>query len=235
MRDMLLPTHLAAIAALSIVSLVHLTGQLFASASFVTQVSQVLLMPALAALLMTATLPPRSRLVQLGLVALLFSWVGDTLPRFLSGDAALLGMIAGFLVAQIVYAMAFYPYRRRSIASKPLLVAPYLAAAVVLLAVCIPGAGVLAVPIIIYAAAIVVMAVLATGLGSVGAVGGVLFLLSDSLIALRAFTDIALPGHSFWVMLTYIAGQILLVHAILGHEERNRPRRDVGEPVVRPV
>jgi hypothetical protein len=59
------------------------------------------------------------------------------------------------------------------------------------------------------------MAVLATGLGWVAGIGGALFFLSDSFIALRAFADVTLPAHGFWVMLTYILGQTLLVLAVV--------------------
>ena len=41
-----------------------------------------------------------------------------------------------------------------------------------------------------------------------------MFLVSDALIALRAFADVELPAHSFWVMLTYVFGQALLVAAV---------------------
>ena len=62
---------------------------------------------------------------------------------------------------------------------------------------------------------VVTMAVLATGLGWVAGIGGALFFVSDSLIALRAFADVTLPAHGFWVMLTYIVGQTLLVLAVV--------------------
>ena len=219
------PAHITAVAALLIVFLVHLTGQIFARFSFITEASQVLLMPALAAILLSATVKPRMRIVKLGFVALFFSWVGDTLPRFMSGDAGFLAMIGGFLVAQCVYIIAFAPYRRRSILTKPLCAAPYMAAVVVLLALCFEGAGTLFVPVALYAVVIVAMAILATGLSTTGAIGGIVFLVSDSLIALDAFAGLALPGQGFWVMLTYVIGQTLLIQAIIGHEERNTVTR----------
>ena len=87
-------------------------------------------------------------------------------------------------------------------------------ALVVLVALCREGAGDLLVPVVVYGVALAAMAVLATGLGPVAGVGGAVFMLSDSLIALRAFADVELPAHSFWVMLTYVAGQALLVAAV---------------------
>lgn len=221
------PAHIAAVSAFLIVFLVHLTGQVFIARSFITEASQVLLMPALAAILFSATACPRMRIVKLGFVALFFSWLGDTLPRFMNDDAGFFAMVAGFLVAQCVYIAAFSPYRRRSIASKPLYVAPYIAVAIILLALCFDNAGVLFIPIAAYATVIVIMAILATGLGPTGLIGGVIFLVSDSLIALGAFTDFSLPGQGFWVMLTYVIGQTLLIQAIIGQEERNTLSREM--------
>src|ERR687889_1376452 len=62
------------------------------------------------------------------------------------------------------------------------------------------------------------MAVLSTGLGRLAGVGGAIFMASDAMIALRAFTPWYQPPVSgFWVMLTYIVGQALLAAAVLGH------------------
>lgn len=208
------PAIIAATAAFYVVVLIHLVGQLFSPASAITEVSQVLLMATLGVKLWVNTHSPRGRLVQLGLAALFFSWVGDTLPRFLDGDGGFLAMIGGFLVAQACYVVAFWPYRKNSILSKPLLIIPYALAAIALVALCGEGAGSLLVPVIVYAIVILAMAVLATGLGPYATAGGVIFLVSDALIALRAFADFTLPAHGFFVMLTYIVGQGLLVYAI---------------------
>ncbi|MEO7130774.1 MAG: lysoplasmalogenase family protein [Dermatophilaceae bacterium] len=42
-----------------------------------------------------------------------------------------------------------------------------------------------------------------------------MFLVSDALIALHAFADLTLLAYGLWVMLTYVAGQALLVAAVL--------------------
>lgn len=67
-------------------------------------------------------------------------------------------------------------------------------------------------------------AVLATGVGRTVAIGAVIFVVSDSLIALRAFVeDFPLPLSGFWVMLTYIAAQVLITHGVM---TRGRAARD---------
>lgn len=39
-------------------------------------------------------------------------------------------------------------------------------------------------------------------------------MLSDALIALNSFGVLTLPGHGFWVMLTYLAAQTMLILAV---------------------
>lgn len=209
-------TSAAARLAFLAVSVVHLIGHLVTSGGLVTQVTQVLAMPALAACLLTAVPGAPSRLVRLTVVALFFSWLGDTLPRFLDGDAGFLSMVGMFLLAQAAYCWAFWPLRARSLLHRPAAVVPYLVAAVALVGVCAAGAGPLLPAVVVYAAALGAMAVLATGLGAAAGVGGVLFLVSDALIALGAFADLDLPAAGFWVMATYLAAQALLVLGVVG-------------------
>ncbi|PFG43445.1 putative membrane protein YhhN [Isoptericola jiangsuensis] len=207
-------TRLAA-AVFLLLTAVHLVAQLAGSGPLADR-TQWFLMPALAAVLWCATAAPRPRLVRLVLVALAFSWVGDTLPDLFDGDAAFLAMVGGFLVAQVVYAVAFWPHRRDSVLRRPAVLAVYVLAAVVLVGLCLPGAGVLGVAVVVYALCLGTMAVLSTGVHRLAAIGGAVFLASDAMIALGAFTDwFAPPLDGFWVMLTYLAGQTLLVAGVL--------------------
>lgn len=200
---------------LVVVTTIHLGAQLVAPDGPASQATQVLLMPALAWVLASRTRRPWGRLVRLTLVALGFSWLGDTAPRFLYGDLGFLVLVGFFLLAQITYILAFLPHWRASAAARsPLLVLPYAAGLVALVVVCRDGAGSLFVPVLLYGLALGAMAVLSTGLGAVAGLGGAIFFVSDSLIALRAFADLELPAHGFWVMLTYVLGQTLLVLAV---------------------
>ncbi|MGN6240365.1 MAG: lysoplasmalogenase [Cellulosimicrobium cellulans] len=215
---------LAAWGALALLTLVHLAAQL-AGASTLADTSQWFLMPVLAGCLWLATRPAtdegrrRSRLVRLTLVALCFSWLGDTAPDLADGDAAFLVMVGFFLCAQVTYTIAFWPFRASSVLRRPLALAPYLLAFLVLVAACAPGAGSLLLPVVVYGACLVLMAVTATGVDRLAAVGGAVFLVSDALIALDAFAPwYALPAHGFWVMLTYVVGQLLLVLGVLRRE-----------------
>ena len=207
----------AAVLAFAAVTAVHLASQALGHRQ-AADLTQVLLMPLLALVLLRATRAPRSREVRLVLVALGFSWLGDTLPRLADGDAALLTMIGCFLLAQLVYAAAFWPFRHRSVLNRPLALLPYLLAGATIVGLSAREAGALLPAVAVYALAILAMAVLATGRGRVAAIGAAVFVLSDALIALDAFGVLTLPAHAVWVMATYVAAQVLLVLGVLAGE-----------------
>ncbi|GAA6525582.1 lysoplasmalogenase [Intrasporangium sp. DVR] len=202
--------------ALAAVGAVHLGAQLVDPGGLAVAVTQALLMPSLAWVLVSGAPSLRPRLVRLTRVALAFSWLGDTLPRFAGEDVRFLVMIGCFLLAQVTYTIAFFPHWRASIVRRrPILLLPYAAGLARVVSASHARAGSLLVPLIFYGLALGTMAVLATGLGWVAGIGGALFVLSDSLIALRTFADVGLPAHDFWVMLSYVAGQTLLVLAVI--------------------
>jgi uncharacterized membrane protein YhhN len=186
-------------------------------------------MPAFAAVVLTATRWPRGHVVTWTVVALGFSWLGDLVPSLVGEEAAFVVMVGFFLLAQAAYVVAFAPLVRRSVVhTRPVLLLPYAAVLVLLVALCAPGADALLVPVAVYGGVLVAMAVLATGLGRLATVGGAVFLVSDALIALEAFLpgwDLA--GQDFWVMLTYAVGQGLLAAAVVG---RNVAERRAPEP-----
>lgn len=221
----------AAMALFVVIGVVHLGAQL-AGASRVADRSQVLLMPTLALVVAVWTARPRTRRVRLVLVALGFSWLGDTVPDLVPHDVSFVVMIGFFLLAQVCYITAFAPGARRSaILRRPLLALPYALAFVVLVALCARGAGSVLGPLIVYGACLTTMAVLATGLGRLGGIGGAIFLVSDSLIALGAFADgFDLPVAGFWVMSTYLAGQGLLAVAVLDEDRHRRRSVTTDEP-----
>lgn len=207
----------AAFVAFAVDAVVHLVAQLVAADSVVTEVTQWLLMPLLALGLAAHTAAPRGRLVRLTLLALVFSWLGDTAPDLVDGDTAFLVLIGFFLCAQITYIAAFVPYRETSVLhTRRWVLAVYGAAVVGLVAACAPGAGPLVAAVTVYGLCIAAMAVLATGVSRAVAWGAVVFVISDSLIALGAFVEgFALPVAGFWIMLTYIGAQALIVRGVL--------------------
>ena len=180
--------------AFALVAVVHLVAQLTGGES-VADGTQVLLMPLLAGVLWCETASPRGRLVSLVLAALGLSWLGDSAPRLASGDAAFLLMVGFFLLAQLAYIAAFWPFRGRSVLHlHRVRLLGYLAVVVALVGACAGGADELLVPVLV----------------------------SDGLIALDAFVPgFGLPAHGFWVMVTYVVAQALLVAGVL--RERTGP------------
>jgi len=225
------PRQRAALALFIGLAVVHLVAQL-AGASRLVDRSQWLLMPALALVVAVWTARPRTRRVRLVLVALGFSWLGDTVPDLVPDAASFLVMIGFFLLAQVCYITAFVPGARRSpILRRPLRAWPYALVFVVLVVLCARGAGPVLGPVIVYGACLTAMAVLATGLGRIGGVGGAIFFVSDSLIALGAFADgFHLPVAGFWVMSTYLVGQGLLAVAVLDEDRDRRGTVTATEP-----
>jgi uncharacterized membrane protein YhhN len=207
------------------VSAVHLVGQLTGS-GFVQTATKPLLMPALLGWAVTAMPPGRLRILLL--IALAWSWLGD-LGLMPDGETWFLVGLGAFLIAQVTYATAFWPYRTSSLLARPVTALPYGVVLIGLLAVLWGDLGDLRIPVVVYATVIVSMAVLATGLNRATAIGAGLFVVSDALIALDALTGaLRLPAHGFWVMLTYLAAQALLAQGIRAGALRGAQQRVAG-------
>ncbi|PJJ57130.1 putative membrane protein YhhN [Mumia flava] len=178
-------------------------------AGIADSVTKALLMPLLAAWVVSVRGP------RLLVAALLLSWVGDVALEI---DGAFLVGMAGFAAAHVCYitwfvrAGALDVLRRRWwIAAGGLVVwAGVLAALWAPLGEHEPA---LRIPIALYALLLTATAVTALAYSPLAGVGGVLFLLSDTLIAL----DLAHVGPSetgLAVMITYLAAQLLLATGI---------------------
>lgn len=199
----------------------------FASVRVVDMASKTLLMPLLLAYFVASLEGLNNPLVTWVRAALVFSWVGDLLLMG-DGDGFFVLGLAGFLGAQICYIVAFRPYTALGpLSRRPWLALPYVVYGVVLLAVLLPGLGALVVPVVVYATALVTMAVLTTGVSPVAAVGGAFFLLSDSLIALTELSEVLPEGAGVLIMPTYIVGQLLIVVGVLQNLGRVRGVRDL--------
>jgi len=217
------PRETAALTAYLALALTNV-GSLALGLDTLANVTQWFLMPLLLVVLLAtppATSRPLPRLRTLTIAALGFSWLGDAAPDLTSGDASFLAMVGAFFVAQLCYIAAFLPSWRQSITARsPALVLPYAVAFVVLVLACAPKAGPLLAPVIAYGLALTAMAVLSTGLNRATALGGAIFMVSDSLIALGAFRDWSGRSLSVAIMATYAVAQLLLVLGIQGFRRR---------------
>ncbi|MDT0491711.1 lysoplasmalogenase [Streptomyces griseus] len=197
---------------------VDLAG-LLAGLDTVHLVAKPLLMPLLAGY---AAVRGGPRLL---VVALLFGWGGDV---FLLADndlAFLLGM-GSFALGHVCYLTLFGRDRDRdgdrARASLVTAIAYVLVLAVFLVLIWSDLPAELRVPVAGYSVLLTAMAWRAGVLGRYAAAGGALFLLSDALIATGIAEWPRLPAPDFWVMLTYIAAQLLLALGVLGAGARAR-------------
>ena len=95
--------------------------------------------------------------------------------------------------------------------TRPVLAAPYLGAFGALNAYLWPRTGRDRIPVVVYSTALLAMSLAALDSGSPKtAAGGVLFGVSDGLLALEKFGRVHLPGGEGMVMATYAAAQALL-------------------------
>ncbi|HMQ49077.1 MAG TPA: lysoplasmalogenase [Saprospiraceae bacterium] len=195
-------------------------------------VSKPLLMPLLAGWFYGNVAGRFDRFCRWVLLALLFSFGGDTLLLFVEHGPRmeiffLLGL-ASFLVAHLFYIAAF----RHLDASRTGLIfqsqwvlvffAAFLAGMLLFLWPGIPGD--MKVPVAVYSTVIVTMAVSAFNLKNklppaifrLLFTGVLLFVLSDSLIAVNKFSDkVEIGNVRVWIMLTYLAAQYSIIRAVI--------------------
>lgn len=165
------------------------------------------------AILAAGVLKTESRSIRTILLwALVFSGCGDLLLAF---DMFLFGL-AAFLLAQFSYALLFKHYWQgmynRRLLSVLLII--YVLAMVWLL---VPNLGNFQIPVMVYLMAIAVMGLLAfqSSLPMCWAVlGAVLFIISDSIIAMNTFIN-PIPYESYWIMSSYYVAQFMLVTGFL--------------------
>lgn len=207
------------------VGVAHLAAVLTGS-SVAGRLTQALLMPALAGVAFRDDRLRRAPLGRWVAIALAFGWLGDVIPGFLDGTVSFATLVACFLVAQVAWTIGSRPFVHDSVLAqgRRAATAPYVLAAVVLLALCAPRAGVLAPAVVVYGVTLLVAALHETGLGALGVAGGATFIASDGMIALFAF--VGDPGeqlHDLLVMSTYIVASGLLV-AAARERAREEPR-----------
>ena len=196
------------------VSVMHLVV-LGAGFDEAARASKLLLMPALAFAVLLTARPLRGAVPVLLLVAIGFSWGGDA-PLTLPGDGWFVVGLGSFLLAHVAYIALFLRLRprRRRLPAWTIAYAVWFAAFLALLR---PHLGALLVPVALYGLVLGVMAALAGGLGGIIAVGGALFVVSDSVLALGRFLPgYEFPPHDVVVMSTYLGAQALIALGVVG-------------------
>ncbi len=156
---------------------------------------------------------------------LAFALLGDVLLD-VSGTVAFLAGMGAFLLMQVCYIRGFLGLGAGAwLRARPLVVVGWAVLWLVLNVALGPMLGELRWPITVYSLALVTMAAsaVATGSRAIG-VGGVVFLVSDLLIGLRA-ADVSIPASGVLVMTTYVVAQALIVTGwvALVHSRRDEP------------
>jgi uncharacterized membrane protein YhhN len=151
--------------------------------------------------------------------ALLFSLLGDVLLLFQESNPLffIFGLIA-FLAAHICYIIYFITIKKQEGNTNwsALIILLTLAYGIALVSLLFPKLGELKLPVIVYAATICTMLIAALHIkaNKFFAIGGILFVISDSLLAINKFY-LPFTSASFSIMLTYGLAQTFIVTGII--------------------
>ncbi len=210
----------------AIVALTNLIGLALGEGwSLVHEIAKPLLMPCLIAFVWLE----RKHIQAFAwiIAALIFSWMGDIFLMNAGAMWFILGL-SSFLIAHVCY-MRRFALGGNKADSTMLKKIPWLEALVfaVFLNVFLwlwPTLGEMKLPVTIYSIVIYLMVLLAFSREGripnnsywIVLAGAILFVLSDSLIAISRFSgpDITIPWAAIWIMLTYTAAQGLIVWGI---------------------
>lgn len=192
-------------------------AQAVAPTGAIAQITEYLLAPLLIVTIALSTRGGKDHLLRWTLLGLGLCFLGDFLPALVSQERKFQVIVLAYLLAQLAFCVAFWPLRDNSVLSgRPWLVPLYVAACVALVATCLRSAGGMWPLLVLYGFLLATMAVLASGLGVVGTLGGALFFLSDGLLALGEFRpDFTIPLPAMWIMATYSAALGLLTAGVL--------------------
>ena len=200
------------------VSAVHV-GAKIVGARHVDRATKAALLPVLALRVVAGPYPGR-RTASLLTATLTAGWIGD-----LTIDRSFRTGLAAFLADHLGMIALFSSASRRRIAPWSVLAIPWLAA--VLVAVRPSRSGTLFPVLATYGAVLATMAATATRGNRRTAVGGILFVISDTVFALRRLTPwLRSPRWGAAVMASYAAAQALLVDGALDSVPIRSARRD---------
>lgn len=152
----------------------------------------------------------------LAVVALIFSMMGDVI---LTLDIFIAGLVA-FLVAQVIYIVIFFG-RHQSFAHRSWLSIPLIGYMLFMAWFLFPSLGEMAAPVMVYLVAIGVMGLSAITSQYPGrwlVAGTLIFIVSDTLIAISQFIS-PVPAGEWWVMITYYLAQFAIINSLIQYHK----------------
>ena len=165
----------------------------------------------------------KSTSVRVFIFGLLLSSCGDFLLDYNQQDWFIFGL-AAFFIAHLCYLISLKPFNNVHIADKkPLILITYIGFGVLMFMLFINGLAELFIPVLAYMVVLLLMA-LATVFSHRSnlwlVLGGISFVLSDSLIGFDKFNS-TIVQNQLWVMATYYFAQFALVKGYLMSLKKN--------------
>lgn len=164
--------------------------------------------------------------IKIGLfLALLFSWIGDVSLLFVEfGEGLFLMGLGSFLLAHICYILVMMRSSTKIVYNSfvvklgmPVLIV----FTITLLFILFPFLNEFTLPVMLYAFVLLLMGIVSIGRQAkrgyaITVFGVMLFILSDSILAIAKFTPY-LENQGAWIMITYGLAQIMILFGILSN------------------
>jgi uncharacterized membrane protein YhhN len=166
------------------------------------------------------------------LLAILFSFLGDSFLLYDSKEPYFMLGLGSFLLAHVFYIFSFRQSRAEAsddqlqTVRKARMAFPVILAATGLVIVLYPHLGALRLPVVVYAGVLMFMVLNALfryekassrSFWMVSA-GAILFMISDSILAINKFLE-PVSNAGFAIMLTYLSAQYLIVEGLIKHDQ----------------
>ena len=210
-------------------SLVNIIGAFNENASL-SNYSKPLLMPLLALFFITQWQGEKDKIFIFSLAALFLSWAGDVL-LLLPDEMFFLFGLGAFLLAHISYMITYYQAQtnmdvkqNKTFVTVRIIILAMVGGAI--LNVLWPHLDGMRMPVAVYTAVIILMAVFAvlrkdrTSPASFSYIygGALFFIASDGMIAVTKFIE-PFAHYRMFIMLTYLVAQFLIIKGILAHRQ----------------
>lgn len=201
-----------------IVTTIELLTQIF-DWETLNMIVKPLLMPTLV-IFFILSIKKKSKLANLVILALFFSWAGDVLLLYKVDNRFFLPGLISFLITQIIYVYVFY---KSSEGFKPKIFTYSTGFLLIIYGLLLDfmmwsSLGKMKIPVTVYTMVILMMGLSALFRKAMGSsyvlIGAILFIASDSILAVNKFYE-PVYAAGFWVMSTYILAQFLIVSGMI--------------------